>query len=140
MNSDGPNIDTRYRTLLTLWFAMAMSQVMWLVLIHFVPATHPENPRLGLLLVCVGLVPVSLSFLAKQILLGKATEGRNLMLVQQACVVAWALCEVAALLGLLAHFLAAYHYYYGGFIIAGAGILLHFPQKKYLLAASGQEF
>ena len=140
MNSAEPTIDARYRTQLTLWFAMAMSQVMWLVLIHFVPATQPVNTRLGLLLVCLGLVPVSLSFLAKQILLGNATEKRNLMMVQQAYVVAWALCEIAALLGLLAHFLAAYPYYYGGFVIAGAGILLHFPQKKFLLAASGQEF
>jgi hypothetical protein len=117
-----------------------MSIVLWLVLIHFVPATNPVNQKLGLLLVCLGLVPMSLSFLVKQILIGKAIDAKNLMSVQQAYVTSWALCEASALLGLLAHFLAASPHYYLGFVIAGIGILLHFPQRKHLLQASGQEF
>ena len=139
-DSNQTNIPLRYRTLLTLWFAITMSIVLWLVLIHFVPATNPVNQKLGLLLVCLGLVPISLSFLVKQILLGKAIDAQNLMAVQQAYVTSWALCEAAALLGLLAHFLAASPHYYLGFVIAGIGILLHFPQRKHLLQASGQEF
>jgi hypothetical protein len=139
-DSNQTNIAQRYRTLLTLWFAMTMSIVLWLVLIHFVVSTTPVNQRLGLLLVCLGLVPMSASFLVKQVLMGKAIAGQNLMLVQQAYVTSWALCEAAGLLGLLAHFVAASPHYYFGFIIAGIGILLHFPQKKHLLQASGQEF
>jgi hypothetical protein len=139
-DSNQTNIELRYRTLLTLWFPMTMSIVLWLVLIRLVASTNPANQRLGLLLVCLGLVPLSLSFLVKQILIGKAINGQNLMLVQQAYVVSWALCEAAALLGLLAHFLAASPHYYLGFIIAGLGILLHRPQRKHLLQASGQEF
>lgn len=139
-DSNETNIPLRYRTLLTLWSAIAMSIVLWLVLIHFVASAYPVNQRLGLLLVCLGLVPVSLSFLVKQILIGKAIAGQSLMAVQQAYVTSWALCEAAGLLGLLAHFLAASPHYYLGFIIAGIGIGLHFPQRKHLLQASGQEF
>jgi hypothetical protein len=139
-DSNQTNIALRYRTLLTLWFAITMSIVLWLVLIHFKASTNPVNQKLGLLLTCLGLVPMSVSFLVKQILMGKAIAGQNLMLVQQAYVTSWALCEAAALLGLLAHFLAASPHYYFGFIIAGLGIVLHFPQRKHLLQAAGQEF
>jgi hypothetical protein len=134
------NIALRYRTLLTLWFAIAMSLVMWLVLIRLVSTTNAVNQKLGLVLVCLSIVPMSLSFLVKQIMLGKAIARQHTMLVQQAYVVAWALCEAAALSGLLAHFVAVSPHYYVAFIIAGLGMLLHFPQKKHLLSASGQEF
>jgi hypothetical protein len=140
MNSDQPNINDRYRTMLILWFAMAMSLALWLALIHFKTAANAVNLKLGFLLVCLGFVPMSLSFLVKQMLVGRAIERQEPMLVQQAYVTAWALCEAAALLGLLAHFLAASPHYYLGFVIGGGGIVLHFPQKKHLLAASGQEF
>ena len=139
-DSNETSIAFRYRTLLTLWFGITMSMVLLLVLIRFAAVTNPVNQKLGLLLVCLGLVPVSVSFLVKQILIGKAIAAQNLMLVQQAYVVSLALCEPAALLGLLAHFLAASPHYYFGFIIAGIGMLLHFPQRKHLLQASGQEF
>jgi hypothetical protein len=139
-DSNEMSIAFRYRTLLTLWFGITMSMVLLLVLIRFAAVTNPVNQKLGLLLVCLGLVPVSISFLVKQILIGKAIAGQNLMLVQQAYVVSLALCEPAALLGLLAHFLAASPHHYFGFIIAGIGILLHFPQRKHLLQASSQEF
>ena len=135
-----PNIALRSRTLLTLWFAMVMSLVMWLVLIRLAAATNEVNQKLGLLLICVSLVPMSLSFLVKQIMLGKAIAQQNTMLVQQAYVVTWALCEVSGLVGLLAHFVARSPHYYVAFIVGGLGMLLHFPQKKHLLAAAGQEF
>jgi len=140
MNSDQPTINDRYRTMLILWLAIAMSLVLWLIFIHFITATNPASPKLGFLLICLALVPMSSSFLVKQVLLGRAIERQDAMLVQRAYVTAWALCEAAALLGLLAYFLAASPKYYVGFVIGGAGILLHFPQKKDLLAASGQEF
>jgi hypothetical protein len=134
------NIALRYRTLLTLWFAMAMSLAMWLVLIRLAAVRNAVNQKLGLLLICLSLVPMSLSFLVKQIMLTKAIEQQNTMLVQQAYVVAWALCEGSGLVGLLAHFVAVSPHYYVAFIVGGLGILLHFPQKKHLLAATGQEF
>jgi len=135
-----PAIVVRYRTMLTLWFAMTMSLLMWLVLIRVVTVTSTVNQKLGLLLICLSLVPMSLSFLVKQIVLGKAIQQQSPASVQQPYVVAWALSEASALIGLLANFVAASPYFYAAFVVGGLGMLLHIPQKKHLLAASGQEF
>jgi len=102
MNSDKPTINDRYRTMLILWLAVAMSLVLWLVFIHFITVTNAANPKLGFLLICLALVPMSSSFLVKQVLLGRAIERQDAMLVQRAYVTAWATCAAAALLGLLA--------------------------------------
>ena len=140
-----PNIALRYRTLLTLWFAMLMSVVMYLVFIEiakirFASAATSGNQKLSLLLICLSLLPMSLSFLVKQSMLANAIEQQKLQSVQPAYVVAWALCEVATLLGLFLHFALGSRYYYVAFVVGGLGMLLHFPQKKHLLEASSQEF
>jgi hypothetical protein len=135
-----PNIDLRYRTILPLWFAISMSLVMFLVLIHLSPVELVENRRLSLLLNCLGIVPLGIWFLVKQRLLDRSVDEQRLDLVQVAYVVAFALCEPSALLGLMDHFLTGSKYYYVGFSFAGLGMLLHFPQKRHLLAASRQEF
>ena len=141
--SQGPqpvSIDQRLRTLLVLWFAMFMSLVMWLVFIHLVPVEPVPNQRLSLILNTVILIPVSASFLVKQVLLGKAVATRQVQQVHSAYILAFALCEVAALLGLFDNRVTGSKYYYVGFAIGGLGILLHFPRRQYLVQASGQEF
>jgi hypothetical protein len=135
-----PNIALRYRTLLTLWFGMFMSQIMYLVFIQFAAFKTNANQRLTAVLICVGVVPASLSFLLKQILLARSVASQRVESVQVAYVVAWALCEIPALLGLVDHFVTGSSYYYLAFVVAGLGILLHFPQRKHLLAASYHQF
>jgi len=134
------SVAVRYRTLLTLWIGMMMSIVIWFVLTRWLEVRNPENPQLGLLLICFGFVPMSSSFLVKQVLVGKAIDRQDPRLLQPAYVVALALCEIAALLGLLARFAASSPHYYAAFVIAGSGMLLHFPQRRHVLAALGQEF
>ncbi len=131
-----PNIASRYRTLMTLWFAMLMSLLMYLLFIRFAPTTANPNQRLTLVLICFGLVPASLSFLLKQTMLARSVEKQKVESVQVAYVVAWALCEVSALLGLVDHFVTGSNYFYLAFVVAGLGLLLHFPQKRHLLAAT----
>jgi hypothetical protein len=60
--------------------------------------------------------------------------------VQVAYVVAFAFCEASALLGLVDHYLTGSNYYRLGFALGLLGIILHFPRKNYLLAASNMEF
>lgn len=131
-----PDIDARYRTLLILWFAICMSVLMFLVLIHFSPVEAAENRQLTLVLNSLALVPVALSFLLKQRGLAKSVDAQRLDLVQTAYVLSFALCESAALLGLLNHFTTGSKYYYLAFVISGLGLLLHFPQKKHVVNAS----
>jgi len=138
-NSD-PNISLRYRTLLTLWFAITVSVLTFLALVFVTDIKMTGNRTLTLVLEMVAVVPFGISFLVKQRILAKAVAEQKLDLVQPGYVAAFALCEVGALLGLVDHFVNGSPYFYIGFLFAGLGMLLHFPQKKYLLAAANQQF
>jgi hypothetical protein len=140
INPNQPTIEMRYRTILILWFAIAMSVLMFLVLTQFTPNRENGDLKLSLILNGAGIVPLGLSFLLKQRILEQAVAQQRLDLVQVAYVLAFALCEMAALLGLMDHFLSGSRYYYFGFLIGGLGLLLHFPRKQHLLDASQQRF
>jgi hypothetical protein len=131
-------IEQRIRTIRTLWFAMLMSVVMYYVFSLFVGP--PENPRpnnaLSLMLVGAGLLTTIISFPVKKKILGRSVELQQVGLVQQGLILAMALTEVAALLGLLDFFATGNRYYYVGFLISGIGQLLHFPRREDVLAAS----
>ncbi|OLD61931.1 MAG: hypothetical protein AUI83_00300, partial [Armatimonadetes bacterium 13_1_40CM_3_65_7] len=131
-----PDIAARYRTLLILWLAICMSVLMFLALSRLAPVTAAENPMLTLALNSLGLVPVGLSFLLRQRALAKSVATQRLDLVQSAYVLSFALCESSALFGLVVHFTTGSNYSYSAFVIAGIGLLLHFPQKQNLVNAS----
>jgi len=135
-----PNIASRYLTLLILWFAICTSIAVLMVLIWFVKGNPAGNSTLALVLEFAAVFPFGASFLLKQQFLSKAVAERKLDLVQTAYVMAFALCEASALLGLLDHFVNGSKFFYVGFILGVLGMLLHFPLKKHLLAATGQEF
>ena len=135
-DTDQPDIDARYRTLLILWFAICMSVLMFLALTRLAPVAAVENRNLTLALNSLGLLPVALSFLIKQRALAKSVATQRLDLVQSAYVLSFALCESSALLGLVDHFTTGSRYSYFAFVIAGIGLLLHFPQKQNLVNAS----
>jgi F0F1-type ATP synthase membrane subunit c/vacuolar-type H+-ATPase subunit K len=135
-NSDQPDIEARYRTLLILWFAICMSVLMFMVVVYLSPVVVAENPKLTLALNSLGLLPVALSFLIRQRVLAKSVATQRLDLVQSAYVLSFALCESSALLGLVDHFTTGSRYSYFAFVIAGIGLLLHFPQKQNLVNAS----
>ena len=150
-DSNQPNIEMRYRTLFILWFAICMSVLLLLVLVQFTPVKINLQPstcsdclssslRLSLVLNSLAIVPLGISFLIKQRILGQARALQRIDMVQSAYVVAFALCEASALLGLLDHFINGSPLYYVGFIFAGLGMLLHFPRKQHLLDASQKQF
>lgn len=122
----------------TLWIALLLTNVIYYVftIIAGRPDNVAPNDKLFLVLLAVGLLFVLLSFPIKNRSLTKATEQQSVGLVQSAYVVAWALCEVAALLGMMDFFLTSNHYYYGLFILSGVGQLIHFPRSEHLLNAS----
>ena len=130
----------RYRTIFVLWFAIAMSVMMFLVLAQFTPTKESGDLKMSLILNSLGIVPLGISFLLKQRFLEQAATKQKLDLVQIAYVLAFALSEMAALLGLMDHFLNGAHYYYLGFLLAGLGLLLHFPRKQHLLDATERRF
>ncbi len=129
------NIDARYRTLLSLWAAMFVSVLSFLLFINLAAVKPIANPRLSLILNLAGIAPVSMSFVLKIKILQKSIDTQRLDLVQTAYVLAFALCEMSAILGLMSRYLTGSNDYYIGLGFALFGILLHLPRKRYLLAA-----
>lgn len=136
-NQPDPGVELRHRNILIIWAAILMLIPMYLVLIwvNSVPP-DPEKSTLAGMLTGLSIIPVAISFLVKQKLLAKAAELQRLELVQQAYVVAFALCEAALLLGLVTYFVTGSAYYVAAFAIGALGILLHFPRKQHLLDAT----
>lgn len=127
------------RVLFILWGAICMSLLIFIVMSQLVAPRVEGSRQLSLILNCIAIVPVGLSFVLKPRMLDQAVAQQKLDLVQSAYIIAWALSEMAGVLGLMDRFLNGSRYYYLGFILAAVGLLLHFPRKQHLLDASQQQ-
>jgi NADH:ubiquinone oxidoreductase subunit 2 (subunit N) len=136
------NLDQRYQTLVVLWFALLMSIGMYFLFSLFVGLRPVNDPRtrpgslLIIALTALGTFLVIMSFAVKGKFLQRAVENQDVSLVQKGLIVACAMCEVAALLGLLEYFIIGNREYYLLFLIAAAGTALHFPRRSQLESAS----
>jgi heme/copper-type cytochrome/quinol oxidase subunit 1 len=121
-----------------LWSGMTISIVIYFVITLFIQrrGDAPGNNVFSLILISVGMVMTLASLLIKQKLLSRSIEQRSEGLVQQAYVVAWALCETSALLGMLDFFVTANRFYYLPFLIALIGDVINFPRRQDVEAAS----
>ena len=141
MNSPSANQNdpqTRIMTMRIIWMAQLVSVCLFYGITLFAgrPDNVEPNQTLSLVLICVAVLAIAVSFLIKSRLLSKAVAQQDLGMVQQAYVVAWAATEVAALLGLLDFFTTADPYYYALFIIGALGMLLHFPRREPVVNAA----
>ena len=136
------NLDKRYQTLVVLWFALLMSiGVYFLFSVFVIPPVSNEarNPSRSLLIVvltALGTFLVIVSFAVKTKLFERSVERQDISLVQKGLVIACAMCEVSALLGLLEHYIIGNREYYLLFLVAAAGTAFHFPRRSQLEAAS----
>ena len=136
------DLNKRYQTMLTLWFALLMSVAMYFLLALFVApnasnqSANQPNTLLILGLSVLGAFFVGVSLAIKKKFLDRSVEKQDLSLVQKGMVIACAVCEVSALLGLLGHFIAGNREYYLLFLLAAGGMALHFPKRIHLEAAS----
>ncbi len=130
------SIEARYRILLILWFAILNSVALVFVLTLFIqrPETAETNSVLALTLAGVGILTAIISFVVKNKLLEQAAEKQQPTLVQSAYIIAFALSEVAGLLGLLMYMTSAERYYYLMFIVSAVCMLAHFPRREHLVA------
>jgi hypothetical protein len=136
------NLDKRYQTLLVLWIAMLMNVVIFFVLIRLAApesAGRPDTEPFSLVtfvLAAVGAFLVVISFTVKNKMLERSVDRQNIDLVQKAYVLAWAICEVSALIGFVERFVLGNSDYFLMLIIAFIGIALHFPKRDHLKSAS----
>jgi hypothetical protein len=138
-NNPQETFELRLRTMRTLWIAMILSIAAYFAFSLFVGRlAHLEpNPALSLVMLAGAVASVLISFPIKSKLLNRAIEQQRVQMVQQAYIVAWAISEVAALLGLLDFFTTGDRYYYVLLIIAAVGQLLHAPRREHIVNASG---
>jgi hypothetical protein len=66
----------------------------------------------------------------------RSVDSQDIRLVRVGIIIAAALCELGALLGLLDLFIAHDRYYFVLMVISFLGLLLHFPKRSDVDAAS----
>ena len=137
-NDLNAKIALRMRTMRILWLALMISVVQFFVMFAVLttrPADTKENNVLSLALVIVGMSMTIASILVRQKIVSQAIAQKSVAMVQQAYIVAWALCEASALMGLLDFFITANRFYYVPYVIALLGDLINFPRKGDVEAA-----
>ena len=137
-NSAQMDIDQRIGRVRTIWLALLITVGLYYGLTVFTEKSENIEPNdtLSLALLIAGVATVLVSFLVKHKLISRAIDQRQVLQVQQGYIVAWAMSEVAALLGLLDFFTTSHPHYYVLFIVAAVGELLHFPRREHFEHAS----
>jgi hypothetical protein len=121
-----------------IWFAMLMSIGFYYAFTFFTARRENVEPNNTLFFVLIGiaLFTTLISFPIKSKLINLAIEQQHAPLVQQAYIAAWALSEIAAMLGLLDYFLTGNRYFYILFLIGVLAQLVHFPRREHVINAS----
>ena len=132
------NVEVRMRTMRTIWIAMLMS-IGFYYAFTFI-AKRPEdvepNRTLFLVLVTIALLMTFISFPIRNKLINQAIGQQHVPLVQQAYILAWAISEIPALLGLVYFYMTGNRYYYVLFGMAVFAQLLHIPRREHVINAS----
>ena len=133
---DQTRLNSQYRTLLILWMAFLMMFVIYYFLPVFI--ARPQEPNNQLLIVFNVMSPllVVVSFFVKRNFLARSVAAHDPRLVTTGLIAAAALCEAGALFGLLDALVAHDRYYFILIGFAFVGLVLHFPKRSHLGAAS----
>ncbi|MBP7474001.1 MAG: hypothetical protein KBF83_03360 [Pyrinomonadaceae bacterium] len=146
MQNEKINPEGAHVTLLTVWGALLMSQFLFLVIVFFAKPelfkfdfTKPllgENAIIVIALAAVSLADLVISIVIRKKFVERAVTEQNIGLVQTGMIIGCALAEATSLLGLLLAFVFDYQYFFLFSILGIIGILLHFPKRGDIHAAS----
>jgi hypothetical protein len=126
-----PAGEAQYRARLILWLVMALSTVMYFVVMRLVtPANPQENPTLVTALLIVAFALVVASFVIEKLLLARMNNVDIAARRRQADIIALVFCEAAALDGLVTWFITGWSRSYVFLVLGLAGILLHHPKRE----------
>lgn len=132
--------EERHRALVIIWGAQLMSLLMFFVLTRVVgteAAGESGHETLDWLLPALATLGFLLSFLLKRRMLAQSVERQEMARVQTGYILAFVLCELSGILGLLYSFLVGWSpLYYFLFGLAAFGLALHFPRIQHLHEAS----
>jgi uncharacterized membrane protein len=131
-------VEARHRIILIVWFSLLMSISIFFVMTIMIPGNPAEpNTTLSFILIAVAFMVVMASILIKQRVVQRTIEKRDAALLQSGYILSFALCESAAILGVVDHFVTGSRYYYFCFVLGLVGMLKHFPKKDNVRAAIG---
>jgi len=129
-----PSSESRYRSVQIIWGAQVMALVMFFALTRIVARefdADADNRVLLLVMAVTSLMAFGLSFVLKAKLISQSTAQSRPDLVTSAYIIAFALCESAALFGLVAHFVTGARESLYFFAPAALGLALHFPRRMH---------
>lgn len=132
--------------MLVLWAALLTSQLLLILLVFM---TRPKlfqfdftqpiaGPSLAMTLgfAVAAVTAALLSFAFRKRLNERAAAEQNTAHVQTGLIIALALCESSTLFGLALAFAFEYQYFFLWIALGVIGMLLHFPRRESLIAAS----
>jgi hypothetical protein len=146
MQNEQPNVAGQYQTLLIIWAASLISQFLFLLMIFVIKRelynfdlTQPIGGKEPMITAALAVVAVSsfvVSFIFRKRHIRQAVEQQKTELVQTGLIRGIAFCEVSTLLGVYSAFSFDYNYFFLFIALGILGILLHFPKRDDLMAAS----
>ena len=123
--------EAQHRMQRVLWAAMTSFIPVYFLLAQVVqPQVSQEYSTIVTILLVLAIGQVAASFSIKSLLRARTDRGDKSGGEQTAFIVALALCESAALFGIVAWFVAGYPQYYLFMLIGLAGMLLHYPKRE----------
>lgn len=134
-------LEVRLRTMRIIWVVFLLNICVGALFGFFVlrskDATEEvaDNPALLAAFAAIALLSVAVSFLIKGRFYAQAAVRGEPARAHQGFVIATALCEVSAVLGLVGLIVTQNRYAYLLFALGALGQLLHFPRRDELAAA-----
>lgn len=146
MQNQSAKSGAAHQTMMIVWFALFMSQLLFLGMAFFVKPellrfdlTRPllgENAAIVAALAGFSIFDLIFSFVQRKKYLEQAVAEQNVAMVQTAMIIGCAMSEAVSLFGLFLAFAFNYPYF---FLFSAAGIisvLFHFPRRSSIDAAS----
>lgn len=142
----GKPINVKYQTLVVLWLALLSSQALFFAIVWFAKpeifaaetqGTILHNlPLVTVVFAAIALLFFVLSFVLERQYMRRAVQDHDAQCVQTGLLLGCVLSEVPSILGLVLAFVFNHPYFYLWLALAALGIVLHFPRKGNLDAAS----
>lgn len=136
----GAGFEVRLRTLRILWAAFLATIGLYVLVMRFTAGSRDAaeegagNPTLLAAFAALALASVAASFVLKRVFYARAAERGEPAQFQTGFIIALALCESAALFGMVGLFVTLNRYAYALLALGALGQLLHFPRRDQLAA------
>ncbi len=146
MENERPNVEAQYKLMLIIWASLLMSQFMFLLVLvmtkphlfnfDFSKPIAGASGAMVLGFAVAAVTAVLFSFAFRKRLNERAVAAQDTGQVQSGLIIALALCEASSLFGLTLAFAFDYQYFFLWIGLSVLGMILHFPKRDELHAAS----